>query len=158
MELLKTIEKKSDHICLKLVDFISVIVNRLDKIDKSLKRLSSIPDALQELSMVKPAIFALIERTRPKQACIFCTLEDSLDSHTSGRCPQFSGTYARMLQVSKMGLCRQRLMPAYEEECMVRCSVCRQPHNTLLCQERMRPIRKINFDHHHFVSYYYYLF
>ncbi|VDP05042.1 unnamed protein product [Heligmosomoides polygyrus] len=130
-ELLKTIDKKSDHICLKLVDFVSVIVTRLHMIDKSLKRLSSMPDALQELSTPKPAISALIKRTRQKSACIFCTLEDNLDSHPSGLCPRFSETYARTFQVSKMGLCGLCLKPAHEEECL-RGSVCRQPYKALL--------------------------
>ncbi|VDP09566.1 unnamed protein product [Heligmosomoides polygyrus] len=96
-KILKAIDKKSDHICLKLPDFVSVIVTRPDKIDKALKRL--------------PA--------RPKSACILCTLEDILDHHTSGRCPRLSGTYARTFQISKMGLCGQCLKSAHEEECMV---------------------------------------
>ncbi|VDP35368.1 unnamed protein product [Heligmosomoides polygyrus] len=155
-ELLKTIDKKSDHICLKLVDFVSVIVTRLDKIDKSPKRLSSMPDALQELRTLKPAISAFIERTRPKSAYIFCTVKDNLDSHPSGRCTRFSAPYARTFQVLKMGLCGHCSKPAHGEECMVTCNVCRQPHNALLCPGRMGPHPKKNkLRPSSFVSYYY---
>ncbi|KAK5972448.1 hypothetical protein GCK32_013836 [Trichostrongylus colubriformis] len=135
-ELLKTLDHKSDLIRLKFDEFASAITARIEQFEATIVKLSSIHQSLEELSSFKPALEKLAERTTPRSACIFCTLEENEDSHPSGRCPRFPNTYARTFQVSKMGLCGQCLKPAHDAVCKVMCGVCRQPHNALLCPSK----------------------
>ncbi|KAK6026568.1 hypothetical protein OSTOST_07450 [Ostertagia ostertagi] len=91
---------------------------------------------------LKPALEVLVARSTPRSACIFCTLEENVDSHPSGRCPRYPNTYSRTFQVSKMGLCGQCLKPAHEAACKVMCGICRQPHNALLCPVKANTFTK----------------
>ncbi|VDL78849.1 unnamed protein product [Nippostrongylus brasiliensis] len=141
-ELLKTLDHKCDHVHLKLDTFFADIHAKIDNIEASLAKFAAVGVFMEEFNALKPALTAFVERTTPKSACIFCTLAENLDSHPSGRCPRYPGTYARTFQVSKMGLCGQCLKPEHGEDCKVVCGICRQPHNALLCPAKALHVQK----------------
>ena len=131
-ELLKTIDSKADVINLKVEQFSATT----ERVERALQKLSIIEHKLDEFLNIRPALELLIERSTPRSACIFCSIDENVDSHTSGRCPRFPNPYSRTFQVSKMGLCGQCLRPAHERECRVMCGICHQAHNALLCPAR----------------------
>ncbi|VDO14757.1 unnamed protein product [Haemonchus placei] len=80
-ELLKTLDHKSDVIRLKLDEFISTMSARIEQLQATIERLSIIQDSLGDFTKLKPALERLVERTTPRSACIFCTLQENEVSH-----------------------------------------------------------------------------
>ncbi|KAL6738101.1 hypothetical protein Aduo_011687 [Ancylostoma duodenale] len=101
-ELLKIINSKLDVLNLKVEELTSSTTARMSHLDS---RLKATINALPNFRQLDEILFQLLERTAPKSACVFSTIAENADSHPSGRCPRFSGTYARTLQASKLGLC-----------------------------------------------------
>ncbi|KAL6739058.1 hypothetical protein Aduo_012547 [Ancylostoma duodenale] len=92
-----------------------------------------------QLQSAHNACAELLERSKPKSSCLFCSLAENLDSHTTNRCNRFPDPVSRALQAARLHLCERCLKAQHGDDCGVKCAMCGLPHNTLLCHGRARP-------------------
>ncbi|EYC39968.1 hypothetical protein Y032_0635g925 [Ancylostoma ceylanicum] len=85
---------------------------------------------------VQQILDLLLERTKPRSNCVFCTVEDNKDQHPTGRCCKYPDAVSRAVQAAALGLCERCLQPKHVEDCGVSCPICTRNHNVLLCPNR----------------------
>lgn len=95
-------------------------------------------DVMLNVDSLNRASGELLKRTEPQSSCVFCTLAENQDNHSTMRCSRYADSVSRITQAAKIGLCVKCLKTAHERECGVKCSFCGMLHNSVLCQNRGR--------------------
>ncbi|VDL71983.1 unnamed protein product [Nippostrongylus brasiliensis] len=101
-----------------------------------------VDSVLTKVSQIQDDIRVLLERSTPRSNCAFCSSEDNVDAHHTGRCHRYSDPVSRAMRASELHLCRQCLRPEHGTNCKVSCSICRGDHNTVLYSTRAGPSGK----------------
>ncbi|EYB92010.1 hypothetical protein Y032_0199g1666 [Ancylostoma ceylanicum] len=112
-----------------------------EKIEFCLLSLNAKVDGIAQLTnerwhCVQQILDVLLERTKPRSNCVFCTVEDNKDQHPTGRCCKYPDAVSRAVQAAALGLCERCLQPKHVEDCGVSCPICTRNHNVLLCPNR----------------------
>lgn len=101
------------------------------------QRIDSMTEILElKLQAYDRAFETILERTKPKSSCVFCSFDDNKDGHPTGRCCRFPDAVARAVQANVLGLCNRCLQPNHSDDCGFKCAICDQGHNMLLCPSR----------------------
>ncbi|EYC13489.1 hypothetical protein Y032_0043g742 [Ancylostoma ceylanicum] len=77
-ELLKTIDSKLDVLNLKVEELAASTTARLAHLDS---RLEATISCLPNFRHLDEILSQLLKRTAPKSACVFCSIEENVDSH-----------------------------------------------------------------------------
>ncbi|KAK6061260.1 hypothetical protein COOONC_01076 [Cooperia oncophora] len=118
-----------------LVEAVKDLKDQLNMVIMSLNaKLDAVMEALnRQTETMSNKLDLLLERTKPKSSCVFCTFEDNKDNHPTGRCYRFADPVSRAVQASHLHLCNRCLQPRHCEDCGITCSFCSGNHNVLLC-------------------------
>ncbi|EYC08942.1 hypothetical protein Y032_0063g3445 [Ancylostoma ceylanicum] len=69
-----------------------------------------------QLQSIHNACLELLERSKPKSPCIFCSLTENLDSHSTMRCNRFPDPVSKALQAARLQLCERCLKAQHDGE------------------------------------------
>uniref|UniRef100_A0A7I4XXP8 Uncharacterized protein n=1 Tax=Haemonchus contortus TaxID=6289 RepID=A0A7I4XXP8_HAECO len=100
-------------------------------------KLDAIAETLtRQADIFNQKLDQLMERTKPKSSCLFCSIDDNKDNHPTGRCCRFPDPVSRAAQAANLQLCNRCLQPRHPGDCGVQCTYCGRDHNALLCPSR----------------------
>ncbi|VDL82169.1 unnamed protein product [Nippostrongylus brasiliensis] len=88
--------------------------------DKLESMYNVIATLVGRMDRLESALTVLLERSAPRNTCVFCTPEAQTDGHGSGRCPHYRDAISRAVQASKLGLCTRCLKTEHQSECGLR--------------------------------------
>ena len=62
-------------------------------------------DVRNRLHKIETACEELLNRTAPRSACAFCSVQENKDAHNSVRCSRFPDPVSRVVRAAKLALC-----------------------------------------------------
>lgn len=71
-------------------------------------------DVMLNVDSLNRASGELLKRTEPQSSCVFCTLAENQDNHSTMRCSRYADSVSRITQAAKIGLCVKCLKTAHE--------------------------------------------
>lgn len=100
-------------------------------------KLDVIVDLLtRQNDIVDQKLNVILQQTKPVSSCVFCTVEDNRDNHSTGRCYRFPDAVSRAVQATNLRLCNRCLQPRHSEDCGIICTFCGKDHNVLICPSK----------------------